>query len=755
MIIPTNLNKNLSAFIIAFATTVISVVLPSVAFGAAYLDAISRLRLTESLGGNRMRLGVGGDEYEPSPDAAYIPAIICYDSEADLEVLREQGVIVLRTRGGMALTYIPSQEVLNIQRSSFISSMSLGTYNHVALDTAITYFDARLLHEAAPARPAYTGQGVVVGICDIGFDPLHPTFGVPDETRVARVVQYMEQEGGRLVLDGETEYEEWGTDNIEEWHGTHVAGILTGDGAGTPYIGLAPDATLVATVSQLSDVGLLAGVEDVLEYARLNDKPAVVNLSMGNYLGPHDGTSLFSQYMALLGEEGIICMSSGNEGDSSNTLSVTFGSGLKSAAWRINNMTWSNFEMYGMTDIWSADERPVCLRLGVCDGDDSKRIVAWSPDFILHDGEIRSILSGEGELSAFGPYFEGAFMLTGGVDPRNNRYNVAVTFDFDSPEPSTRGAWARYTLVMEISPLSETSQHVDVFADGQYSWLRELPGNPVPGSSFSISDLCTGANVLSIGMYNNRTFAPSLGVGEVPTGYTAGEVCRHSGYGTLLDGTVLPHTIAPGEPLVSSLSGPWAACHPDHLTGYAAALTDFTGRPAYWIAEGGTSMSSPYTAGVIACWLEANPDLDIAAVKDIIALTNYPASVISPFVSDNNSSSNTSFSTEGYESVNPRQGQGWLDPVAGLLEAMRRSDSGSVADVSSTIHITADRDKLTITNATSANIEITFADMQGRVMLQRSVAPGIFTLPTASLPSGLYIVVASGPGARTQTKVLI
>ena len=131
-------------------------------------------------------------------------------------------------------------------------------------------------------------------------------------------------------------------------------------------------------------------------------------------------------------------------------------------------------------------------------------------------------------------------------------------------------------------------------------------------------------------MYNNRNFMPSLGVGEVSTGYTAGEVCRHSGYGTLLDGTVLPHTIAPGEPLVSALSGAWAACHPDQLSGYASALTDFTGHPAYWIADGGTSMSSPYVAGTIACWLEANPNLDMTDVKDIVAITNFPPSVQSP-----------------------------------------------------------------------------------------------------------------------------
>lgn len=724
----------------------LSAAVPQKVSADAYVDAVSRLRLASASSDSRLRLGVGGDEYEPSPDAAYIPAILCYDSDADLDALREMGVIVLRTRGGMALTYVPAQAVPIVQRSSFVSSMSVATCTRPALDSAVMYFDARLLHQATPEHPAYTGDGVVVGICDIGFDPLHPTFGNPGQSRVARVVQYMEQEGGRIVLNGESEYEEWVTDNPEEWHGTHVAGILTGDGAGSPYIGLAPDATLVATVSQLSDVGLLAGVEDVLEYAHLHDKPAVVNLSMGNYLGPHDGTSLFSQYMALLGEEGIICMSSGNEGDSSNTLSVTFNPELKSAAWRLNNMTWSNFDMYGMTDIWCADERPVRLRLGVCDGDDSKRIVAWSPEFIMHDGEMWSALSGEGLLSDFGAYFNGAFMITGGVDPRNNRYNVAVTFDFDSPERSSRGAWARYTLVMEISPFSEALQHVDVFADGQYSWLRELPGNPVPGSSFSVSDLCTGANVLSIGMYNNRNFMPSLGVGEVSTGYTAGEVCRHSGYGTLLDGTVLPHTIAPGEPLVSALSGAWAACHPDQLSGYASALTDFTGHPAYWIADGGTSMSSPYVAGAIACWLEANPNLDMTDVKDIVAITNFPPSVQSPALPSSSETSET-------DVVNPRQGQGWFNPVAGLLEAMRRSDSGGVTAASSCLSITSSPGIITVTNATSAEVEVLLYDMQGRVVMQHTVPHGVSDISTSGLIPGIYVATASGLRTSTHIKL--
>ncbi len=44
-------------------------------------------------------------------------------------------------------------------------------------------------------------------------------------------------------------------------------------------------------------------------------------------------------------------------------------------------------------------------------------------------------------------------------------------------------------------------------------------------------------------------------------------------------------------------------------------------RVNYWKQEVGTSMSTPFVAGSIALWLEANPDLNVNDVKEIIRKT--------------------------------------------------------------------------------------------------------------------------------------
>ena len=155
----------------------------------------------------------------------------------------------------------------------------------------------------------------MAGFCDVGFDPLHPTFldknGV---SRVKRITQYIENKGLRIVVEGDEAYEEWGTDDSDNYHATHVGGIMAGNGAGSPYVGIARDADIVVSTSTLTDVGLLAGVEDIIDYAKEVGKPCVINLSMGNYIGAHDGTSLFSQYLDMCAEDAIIVLSSGNEG---------------------------------------------------------------------------------------------------------------------------------------------------------------------------------------------------------------------------------------------------------------------------------------------------------------------------------------------------------------------------------------------------------------------------------------------------------
>ncbi len=261
---------------------------------------------------------------------SYIPRLVKIQSESEVDSLREQGVDVLRRRGDILLCFFPNPQTRSNEPA--IRPRPIAP----ALDVAKSYYDAGSIQSGDGFGTPYTGKGVVVGICDVGIDPLHPTFLDADgRSRIKRVVHYIEGDGLRIQLEGDDDYLEWQTDNPEEYHATHVCGILAGNGAGSPYSGVAPDADIVATVSTLSEVGLLAGVEDIIDYAKEVGRPAVINISVGSYTGAHDGSSLFSQYLDMCAEDAIIVMSSGNEGTHYNSLVSSFSSDSPSVAVRL------------------------------------------------------------------------------------------------------------------------------------------------------------------------------------------------------------------------------------------------------------------------------------------------------------------------------------------------------------------------------------------------------------------------------------
>lgn len=113
-----------------------------------------------------------------------------------------------------------------------------------------------------------------------------------------------------------------GTDAINATHGTHVAGICAGSGYRSPMthrrfrgVGYKTDLVMVGitpTKDQWINTGvsdMIDGIQYIFDYATSVSKPAVVNLSWGSPLGPHDGTGLFSQALDnLTGPGRIFCL---------------------------------------------------------------------------------------------------------------------------------------------------------------------------------------------------------------------------------------------------------------------------------------------------------------------------------------------------------------------------------------------------------------------------------------------------------------
>jgi subtilisin family serine protease len=195
--------------------------------------------------------------------------------------------------------------------------------------------------------PEVTGAGIVIGIVDYGCDFAHKNFRKADGTTRLRFLwdqgagtptelsplgfpygrEFTEQAiNGALALDDP--YQQLAYDPGVRAHGTHVMDIAAGNGLATGVPGVAPKADLVFVQLSSNDIApdenfgnsrhLLDAVEYIFEKARLLNKQAVVNLSLGTNGGPHDGTNLIEKRIDQLLEEpgrAVVIAASNNRSD--------------------------------------------------------------------------------------------------------------------------------------------------------------------------------------------------------------------------------------------------------------------------------------------------------------------------------------------------------------------------------------------------------------------------------------------------------
>lgn len=657
-------------------------------------------------------------------EETHYSAIIKIESEDDVNDLLSQGVEILRRRDNLLLCFVPlntteKKETRGTKRCLIPpkSRKAIPT-----MDRAREFFNAEAMHAGTDLPHPYTGKNVVAGICDTGFDPLHINFyDAEGNNRVRRIIQYKESAGERIVVESEDSYRNWITDNDVQSHATHVAGIMGGSCTETGYQGMAPGADLVITTSELTDVGLLCGAEDILDYAREQGKPAVINMSMANYLGPHDGSGLFSQYLDKIGEEAIVVMSSGNAGDYTGGIHYTFTTERPELRFNLSNHYWTQFDMYGATQCWSGDNSPLRVRLCIYDGN-IKENIFFFPWQTLRKGE-QFMVSSEGETSddiEYAKYFDGIFTLEGGIDAENGRYNVTAQYDAKTGIESSGGPWARYLMSLEIE--GEPGKDVFVYSDNRYTRLTTFPGYPAPNSSLSFSDLSSGFNLVSVGMYVNRLSSED----DPATAIPPGTVSPYSSYGTLPDGRVMPHTVAPGWNIISSGSTPYFEANPDKA---AESMECFqaNGRDNHYINGGGTSMSSPYVAGAIACWLEANPSLKINDVQRIISETNVK-DIPKP--------------------TDPHNGQGFFNPYKALQEVVRTSATNVDVISSDATRLSVGGNILTLWNPGRENKSVEIFSLDGRKILSAVTSEPIYEIDLTTLPEGFYIGRTSGASVK-------
>ena len=677
-------------------------------------------------------------------------AIVTLNEGFDTAALDALGIKWQGRRADMVLAWVDAKDILALSKEASIKSISLGNDAKPMLDKAreVTFVDAIQQGTDADLGRAYTGKGVIVGLLDTGLDPNHVNF--KDSEGNNRIKLVLETQGDGFASRTYSTPEDIArmrTDDSNETHGTHVLGIMAGSfndkgqtaiynkfgrpqkssTAKNPYYGVATESEIVACAGSLNDANVMFAADEIVKFANAQGKRAVINYSLGSNIGPHDGTSDVNRYLAEVGKEAIICMASGNEGVSPVSLSKTATAGDNTLRFFVSNSgTATDF-----IDIWAEDATPVKVTFIAY----NKATHAVEYSFPVEGPMNETIITGDYYTrpeyihdDAFNKAFgsKGAVFLSSSVKVNNNRYNCTASLQ-------TQGANSGYYpgFIIEIP----VGKKVNVFSQRQTLMSNGVEGFSNGNDEMSVSSMSCGENILCVGSFNSRTRWPVIYNGSASEyHYNADpvlyDVSDFSSYGVLASGESLPHILAPGQAIVSSFSKFYIENTPEEVI-TASATAD--GRESYWAVAQGTSMATPFTAGVIATWLEANPNIGINDVKEALKATAIK---------------------DEYTAVNPaKSGYGKLNALAGLKYILGINSIGNIAidEVGDNVLVNAlggGAFNVAVPGASGLNVEL--FNLAGQLVESHASAADDYTF-TAQTGHGIYVMKVTTPEGKLST----
>ena len=374
-------------------------------------------------------------------------------------------------------------------------------------------------------------------------------------------------------------------------HGTHVAGIAAGSDKNNGHLdwGIATESDLVLVSYNTYDAGntsLINAVRYIYDYADEVGKPAVINLSLGSHTGPHDGTSGFDLVAdQLQGEGRLMVGAAGNEGGDRFHINKEF---TETDTVVRSFVQYNSSYKVAMIDIWGEVGTDYSVRL-VSYNKTTRLIEDSSAVYRASDVKSASIrLTGT----------TGTISLASGINVNNNKGNVYINYQLQSISDP-------YVIGIEIV---SNSGEVNMWADNYYSWLSSLyrTGWTMGDDNSSVGEIGgTGNKIITVGSYTS--------VARQGYGQTVNRISTFSSKGPTADGRIKPDITAPGSCLISSVPN---LSNVVNSSGYDGAYYNTVdGQKNYYAYMHGTSMSSPYVAGVLALWLEADPTLSPERVR--------------------------------------------------------------------------------------------------------------------------------------------
>ena len=572
----------------------------------------------------------------------------------------------------------------------------------------------------------YTGKGVMIGIFDTGFDPNHAMF--LDEKGVSRF-KIIKTRTSSPITDP-SKIAEFTTDSRTMTHATHVSGIAAGYFKGDNFEieGVAPQADL-AMGPILNTANELDYIKYIAEYCKERNQRLVTNMSYGSTIGPHDGSDLYSQALSALVKQYdiVACLSVGNDADADIVQKKTLTSEKDSVKAIFDLSTTRDWDIYATT----SNPSPINMDFVVID---AKQDTICSSYPAIVNGEIQSLDIKDKYLTA--------------------TFNIAQEYIHDS--------LAGYRITTDNIYLNNSNhrfgyiitgksgQSLAVYTETLCSFSKELEdwSEGLTCNGTTSVESC-GENLIAVGAYNSTpkmTYAKGGSMtirnpkGDV-WGSQEGDVTYYSSFGTKYNGEDLPHICAPGAILESSYN---RYCVLSSEKKKITHTDVHEGKEYSFCAMNGTSMASPYMAGIAALWLEADPTLTHQEIKNIAMMT-----------ADNDAACNEGnhFHLEGKQG-----GAGKVDAYAGLMHILNEDamtmkidipneKSFLVRPISSTDY------EAFCAGATSLTASI--FNMEGKKVNKASTSGNTLTISTSGLPKGIYVLNVSSNNKHHQMKIAV
>ena len=564
----------------------------------------------------------------------YISGLVKVWPGVDESAIDALGAYVGTKAGDIWTVQVPVGKVQAFTQITGIRAIDLDAPIFPALDSARKQTRADSAQQGIYLPQPMTGKNVVVGIVDAGFDFNHPIFY--DTTHSAyRVRKVWTQKVGGTPPSGFAYGSELadsdairarGYDTAILSHGTHVAGIAAGSGYGSNtnnrrFRGMAYESDVVLVgIMPAPGQWINTGVSDIVDgmhyvynYAASVGKPAVVNLSWGSTLGPHDGYSLFSQACDnLTGAGKLFVCAAGNNGVDTVHLQKIF------TTTDTNVHTFVTISPYLDTntqstyvDVWGDTGKTFCVNVRlfnaataidstgfVCLGADS----SYNFNLIGSNGDTCFVTVTTVPIEYNDKPHAFLFLHSKVHD------NICLTTRATS---GTVNMWEGYVLPPE----------------GYYGYFKAL-GYPwaVSGDTkYTVSDIGSTRSAITTAAYTSKlNFKNILGANYGYSGSSYGHIAFFSSIGPTADGRIKPDISAPGFALASAISSYDPTYDPagSNYSSVISADTDLiAGRTYRYAMLAGTSMASPCAAGIVAMMLQMNPNLTPDSARSIINLT--------------------------------------------------------------------------------------------------------------------------------------